>query len=97
MLADPAKEWLSQIRCPYVRVEDFNLIEEAVHILSAFAVSPPPMAMPDIYSKTFNAEDKLWQRWEKQGDGYIALGGLIARLKELAARAGQKWSPSDGV
>ena len=93
-LADPAKEWLSQIRCPYVRAEDFNLVEEAACVLSGFAVSPLPMSMPEIYSKAYTTEDELWQRWGRQGEEYVALGGLVARLKELAARAGQKWSPS---
>ena len=30
-LADPAKERLSQIKCPYVHAEDFNLVEEGLH------------------------------------------------------------------
>ena len=93
-LADPAKEWLSQIKCSYVNAEDFNLVEEGVYVLSGFAVSPSPMAMPDVYSKACGTEDELWQRWNRQGDQYMALGGLIARLKELAARAGQKWNSS---
>jgi hypothetical protein len=93
-LADPAKEWLSQIKCPYVRAEDFNLVEEGVVVLSGFAVSSPPMAMPDTYSNAYSTEDELWRRWNTQGDQCLALGGLIARLKELAARAGQKWTPS---
>jgi|GEM_PF-5109509 len=92
-LADPAKEWLSQIKCPYVRAEDFNLIEEGAHVLSVFAVSASPMAMPDVYSKRDTPEDELWQRWKEQGDRYMALGGLITRLKEMTARAGQKWNP----
>jgi hypothetical protein len=50
--------------------------------------------MPDVYSKAYSTEDELWKQWNRQGDQYMALGGLIARLKELAARAGQKWSPS---
>lgn len=93
-LADPAKEWLSQIKCPYVHAEDFNLVEEVAFVLSGFAVSPSPMAMPDVYSKAYSTEDELWQRWNEQGDRYMALGGQIARLKELAARAGQKWNAS---
>ena len=52
------------------------------------------MAMPDVYYKAYSTEDELWQRWNRQGDWYMALGGLIVRLKELAARAGQKWNPS---
>jgi hypothetical protein len=97
-LADPAKEWLSQIKCPYVHAEDFNLVEEAAYILSGFAVSPSPMAMPDVYSKLYSTEEELWQRWNGQGDSYIAIGGFNARLKELAARAGQKWNSSpEGV
>lgn len=93
-LADPAKEWLTQIKCPYVHSEDFNLVEEGAYILSGFAVSQPPMAMPDVYSKAYRTQDELWQQWNAQGDRYIALGGLISRLQELAARAGQKWTPS---
>jgi len=93
-LADPAKEWLSQIKCPYVHAEDFNLVEEGVFILSWFAVSFSPMSMPDVYSKAYSTEDELWQHWKRQGDQYMALGGLISRLKELAARAGHKWNPS---
>lgn len=93
-LADPAKEWLAQIKCSYVLAEDFNLVEEGANVLSGFAVSSSPMAMPDVYSKAHSTEDELWQRWKSQGDRYMALGGLIARLKELAARAGQKWNPS---
>ena len=53
-----------------------------------------PIAMPDVYSKGRNTEDELWQQWNSQGDQYMALGGLIARLKELTARAGQKWTSS---
>jgi hypothetical protein len=51
------------------------------------------MAMPDVYSKAYSTEDELWQRWNRQGEQYMALGSLSARLKELAARAGQKWKP----
>ena len=93
-LADPAKEWLSQIKCPYVHAEDFNLVEAGARVLSGFAVSPSPMAMPEVYSKAYSTEDELWQRWDQQGNGYMALAALLARLKELAARAGQKWQPS---
>ena len=93
-LADPAKEWLSQIKCPYVYAEDFNLVEEGAYVLSGFMVSRSPMAMPDVYSKEYSTEDELWQQWDRQGDQNMALASLIARLKELAARAGQKWNPS---
>jgi len=93
-LADPAKEWLSRINCRYVHAEDFNLIEEGAYVLSGFAVSPFPMSMPDVYSKTHSTEAELWQQWNQQGDQYMALGGLIVRLKELAARTGQMWNPS---
>jgi hypothetical protein len=93
-LADPAKEWLSQIKCPYVQAEDFDLVEEVAFVLSGFAIRPSPMAMPDVYSKAYSTEDELWQRWNEQGDWYMALGGQIARLKELATRAGQKWKTS---
>jgi hypothetical protein len=94
-LADPAKAWLSQINCRYVQKEDLDLIEESAYALSGFAVSPSPMSMPDIYSKRYNTEDELWQRWTIQGDQYMAaLGGLIVRLRDLAGRAGQPWNPS---
>jgi hypothetical protein len=43
---------LSQINCPYVRLEDFDLVEQCAVTVSAFAVSPSPMSMPDVYSKT---------------------------------------------
>lgn len=97
-LADPAKEGLSQINCSYVRQKDFDLVEESAYVLSGFAVSPSPVSMPDLYSREYTTEEELWQRWNSQGDRYIELGGLIARLKELAARAGQKWeaSPLEG-
>lgn len=91
-LADPAKEWLSQTKCPYVYREDFNLVEESVWSLSGFAVSPSPIAIPEVYSKAHNTE--LQQEWDRQGEHYMAIGGLIARLKELAARAGHKWEPT---
>lgn len=93
-LADPAKEWLSQINCRYVHAEDFNLVEEGACVLSGFAVGPFPMAMPDVYSKTDSTEAELWQQWNKQGEWCMALGGLIVRLKELAGRAGQMWNPA---
>lgn len=93
-LADPAKEWLNQIKCPYIHSGDFDLVEESACVLSGFAVSPSPMAMPDVYSKAYSSEDELWQRWNREGDQCMALGSLIARLRELAARAGQKWTPS---
>jgi len=41
-LADPAKEWLSQIKCSYVHAEGFNLVEQGAFVLSSFAVSPSP-------------------------------------------------------
>lgn len=75
-------------------MEDFDRIEDATYVLSGFAVRPPPLAMPDVYSQEYCKEHKLWDRWNKQGEQYMALGGLIARLKELSARAGQKWNPS---
>jgi hypothetical protein len=93
-LADPAKAWLSQINCRYVHAEDFNLVEEGACVLSGFAVGNSPMAMPDVYSKMYCTEEELWQRWNIQGGQYMALGSLIVRLKELAARTGQMWSPS---
>jgi hypothetical protein len=92
-LADPAKAWLSQINCRYVHAEDFNLVEEGADVLSEFAVSASPMSMPDVYSKMYTTEDELWQQWKSQGGQYMALGSLIVRLKELAARTGQMWNP----
>src|SRR5438093_3162438 len=44
-LADRAKEWLSQIKCAYVKAEDFDLVEQCAFILSGFAVSPSPITM----------------------------------------------------
>ncbi|MGO8748792.1 MAG: hypothetical protein ACLQNE_22715 [Thermoguttaceae bacterium] len=93
-LADPAKAWLTQANSRYVELQDFNLVEECAYALSAFAISPSPMAMPDVYSKTYSTEEELWQRWTEQGDRIVALGNLIARLKELAARAGEVWTPA---
>jgi len=91
-LADPAKAWLTRTNSRYVEAGDFNLVEECAYTLSAFAISPSPIAMPDVYSKTYNTEEQLWQTWTEQGDQVIALGNLIARLKELAARAGEMWT-----
>lgn len=91
-LADPAKAWLSRINSRYVAVEDFDLVEVCAHTLSAFAISPSPMAMPDVYSKTYHTEDELWKSWNEQGNRIIALSDLIARLKELTARAGANWT-----
>jgi hypothetical protein len=91
-LADPAKAWLSQINSRYVQPEDFNLVEQGAHLLSGFAVSASPMSMPDLYSTMHTTEEELWRRWNSQGEQYMAIGSLIARLKELAARAGQVWT-----
>lgn len=93
-LADPAIAWLSKSACPHVDREDFDLIEKGARELSRFAVSPWLMSMPNIYSTAGTDEDELWRRWHSQGDRCIALGSLIFRLKELAARAGQMWAPS---
>lgn len=94
-LADPAKEWLSNRKSPYVNMTDFDLIEQCTHVLSGFAVSPSPMAMPAIYSKDlkYHTEEELWSRWQEQGEKWLALGGLVTRLQELTARAGASWSP----
>jgi hypothetical protein len=92
-LADPAKARLSQLNGRYVKAEDFDLVEQCAFLLSEFAVSPLPMAMPGVYSKRDDTEHELWQRWKGQGEGYMALGDLIARLRELAARAGEAWTP----
>lgn len=90
-LADPAKAWLSRINSQYVAMADFNLVEESVRTLSAFAISHSPMAMPDIYSKKYHSDEELWRKWNKQGDQITELDNLIVRLKELAARAGDAW------
>jgi hypothetical protein len=74
-------------------MEDFNLVEECVHTLSVFAISASPMAMPAVYSKRYTTEDELWQRWNEQGNQLMALHNMIARLQELAARAGEEWTP----
>ena len=92
-LADPAKAWLGRINSRYVAVGDFDLVEECAYTLSAFAISPSPMAMPDVYSKTYHTEEELYRRWNEQGDRIIALDNLIVRLRELAARAGDVWAP----
>ncbi len=94
-LADPAKEWLSKKKSPYVNMTDFDLIEQCTHVLSGFAVSPLPMAMPEVYSKDpkYHTEEELWGRWQEQGEQLLAMGGLVTRLQELTARAGASWSP----
>ena len=48
--------------------------------------------MPDVYSKRYTPEVELLQNWTEQGDKIVALGNLIARLKELGARAGEVWT-----
>ncbi len=93
-LADSAKARLSQPHCRHVRAEDFDLVERGAHILSGFAVSPLPMSMPEVYSERHTPEHELWQQWRGQGEWYMALGELIARLRELAARAGEVWTPA---
>ncbi|MCI0376966.1 MAG: bifunctional diaminohydroxyphosphoribosylaminopyrimidine deaminase/5-amino-6-(5-phosphoribosylamino)uracil reductase RibD [Gemmataceae bacterium] len=93
-LADPAKAWLTRTNSRFVELQDFNLVEECVHALSSFAISASPMAMPEVYSKTYTTEQELWQRWNQQGEQVVELGNLIARLKELAARAGEAWTPA---
>ncbi len=65
-------------------------------MLSGFAVSS--IANGDMGQKftlgLYSTErGTLAKLWKNQGDRYLALGGLIARLKELSARAGQKWKP----
>ena len=94
-IADPAKEWLSKRKSPYVTMTDFDLIEQSTHLLSGFAVSPSPMAMPVVYSKDplYHTEEELWRRWEEQGEQLLVLAGLVTRLQELTARAGASWSP----
>jgi hypothetical protein len=93
-MADPAKAWLSQINCRYVRAEDFDLIEKGAYILSGFAVGHSPMSRPDVYSTMHTTDDELRQQWDRQGEQYMAISGLIVRLKELAARSGSMWPPS---
>lgn len=82
------------MRSALIRSEDFDLVEDGACTLTVFAISGLPMAMPTIYSTMFETEDDLWRKWEQQGERYIALGSLIARLKELTARAGQRWESS---
>jgi hypothetical protein len=91
-LADPAKEWLTQSKCPHIHLKDFDLVEEVAYMLSGFLVGNPPMAMPEVYSKAYRTDDELQEQWNKQGEWYFALSEQIARLKELTARAGQKWN-----
>ena len=91
-LADPAKAWLTRANSRYTEGQDLNLIEECVHALSAFGISSSPMAMPDVYSKMYTTEGELWRRWTEQSNQLVALGSLIARLRDLAARAGEEWT-----
>jgi HNH endonuclease len=93
-LADPAKALLSRGNSRYIQMEDFNLVEECAHTLSVFAISASPMAMPEVYSKRYTTEDVLWQQWKEQGNQLMALHNMIARLQELAARAGEEWTPA---
>ena len=74
-------------------MEDFDLIEQCVVVISGFAVSPTPMSMPTLYSNEYLTEEKLWKQWKEQEERYFALGGLVSRMKELTARAGMKWTP----
>lgn len=92
-LADPAKAWLTRTNSRFVQPEDVNLVEEGADTLSVFAVSSSPTSMPDLYSNADGDEDERWRRWGAQGERYLALGDLIARLRDLAARAGQMWDP----
>jgi hypothetical protein len=94
-LADPAKAWLGRINSRYVAVGDFDLVEECAYALSSFAISPSPMAMPAVYSKTYHTEEELYGRWNEQGDRITAMDNLIVRLRELAARAGDVWHPDN--
>lgn len=96
-LADPAKAWLSRINSRYVQVKDFNFVEECANTLSVFAISASPMAMPEVYSKRYTTENELWQRWNEQGDRLMVLHDMIARLQELAARAGDEWKPAPPI
>jgi hypothetical protein len=92
-LADPAKAWLSAGNSRYVGREDFDLVEECASAVSGFAVSPSPMSMPHLYSEMGTPRKEQWREWNRQGEGHRALSGLIARLRELAARAGEAWAP----
>jgi nucleoside phosphorylase len=93
-LADPAKAWLTVTNSRFVSGHDLNLVEECVHALSVFAINSTPMALPDIYSKKYDTEEELWQRWTKQSHRIDDLSSLIARLRELAGRAGEAWTPA---
>ncbi len=92
-LADPAKAWLSRANSQYIQMQDFDLLEECAHTLSVFAISGSPMAMPEIYSKRYTTEDDQWKRWNEEGEQLMWLHNMIARLQELAARAGEEWTP----
>jgi len=89
--SDPAKEWLTGIRCPYISSQDFDLIENAVVILSALPVSATPMAMPEIYSNEIHSAEELWDQWIQQGEDFTILRTRSTQLKEIAARAGFRW------
>jgi hypothetical protein len=93
-VADPAKAWLSRVKCAYVGTEEFNLVEDSACVLSGFAVNNPPMAMPGVYSTIGTTEQELWRKWSSQGEQIMAIGALISRLKDLVARAGEEWYPS---
>jgi hypothetical protein len=92
-LADPAKTWLFKVNSRYVRLEDFDLVEQAAFDATGFAVSPGPMGMPEIYSEMGTSREEQWRDWGRQGEGLSVLTRLISRLRELSTRAGETWAP----
>src|SRR5262249_39844326 len=92
-LADPAKEWLAKSNSRFVQRDDLDLVEEGACAVTSFVVSPSPMSMPEGFSGLGTSREELWRDWDRQGERHEALGGLISRLRELAARAGETWTP----
>jgi hypothetical protein len=92
-LADPAKAWLAKNNSRHVEREDFDLVEASASVVASFAVSPHPMAMPELYSEMGTSRTEQWAEWNSQGERLSSLTGLISRLRELAARAGETWAP----
>jgi hypothetical protein len=92
-LADPATRWLSKCGSRFIERVDLDLVEEAAHGLTGFVASPFPMSMPELYSVRDTSREELERNWKQQGEGYQSLCGLIARVKELTARAGDEFAP----
>ena len=94
MLADPAKAWLTRANSRYVEVKDFDLVEECV---SRFQLSrsAPSRCLCRISTQPRTPQ---MRNSGKGGLGRVTasfrLDNLIARLKELGARAGEVWTPA---